>query len=302
MNKVNFLNKDNFPLYSEGLAKLQSAIFMTANLALLGGSNYILSGCIDDGKGNVSDGMVVINGEPLELVGAAKKEKIAIREVRTPLTAFGVEYPESYTTRYVEFSDNGEYEWVKFEPIPTNMQLYNQIKNIAGEPVGTIKFTAVFIGKIDKDYMLCDGRELSVNEYPELFDAIGTQFGGDGVNSFALPNIGGRTIMGYTGNGDYIMGKTGGAEFVELETKHLPNHNHTDHKDSLFNKLSARAADIDATNTPESIDGNTADQEYRVGGMSTPQWSEATIKSVGENVPHENRSPYISLPAIIKVR
>lgn len=301
MNKVNFLNKDNFPLYSEGLAKLQDTIFLTAQLALLGGANYILSGCIDDGKGNISDGMVVINGEILELVGAAKKDKITIREIRTPLTAFGVEYPESYTTRYVEFSNTGDLVWDDFEAIPTNQKLHEQIKNITGDPVSTVKEFAGFIDKIPKDYMLCDGRDMSVAEYPELFEYIGTIYGGDGVNSFKLPNAGGRVVVGYTGGGDYDkQGNTGGKESVKLSTAELPEHDHTN--SSIFNKLSARAADVSVIGTPSGIDEKSPEAEYNVGNMDASRWESATIQKVGGNKEHENRQPYIVFAKIIKVK
>lgn len=230
MNKVNFLNKDNFPLYSEGLAKLQNAIFMTANIALLGGERYILSGCDESVVNNVvtvSDGLVVIDGEILELVGAAKKDKIAVREVKTPLSAFGVDYPESYVTRYVEFSATGEYNWSDFEKIPTNQQLHEQIRNINGNPISTVLEFAGFVSKIPKDYLLCDGRELSVSEYPELFEYIGTIHGGDGVNTFRLPDRGGCVAVGYSSSGKYSeIGKTGGSEDVSLDIENVPRHEH----------------------------------------------------------------------------
>lgn len=44
-------------------------------------------------------------------------------------------------------------------------------------------------GKNLNNFMQCDGRSLSVQEYPELFAVIGTQYGGDGVNTFNLPTL-----------------------------------------------------------------------------------------------------------------
>lgn len=37
--------------------------------------------------------------------------------------------------------------------------------------------------------LLCNGQRLSIGSYPELFEAIGTTYGGDGVTTFVLPNI-----------------------------------------------------------------------------------------------------------------
>ncbi len=296
MNKVNFLNKDNFPLYSEGLAKLQNAIFLTANLALLGGGRYILSGCTESVVNNVatiSDGLVVVDGEILELVGAAKKDKITIREVKTSLSAFGVDYPESYVTRYVEFSATGEYNWADFEKIPTNQYLYRQIKNITGDPAGIVKEFAGFASKIPQDYMLCDGRELSTTEYPELFEALGTIYGGDGSNTFRLPNAGGRVVVGYSGTGDYkSVGLTGGADSITLTEKQIPSHKH------IYpwgeNPTTAWSPPWDYA------EGYIGNQRGSNGTDNDNAW--AYTSPVGGGEGHENRQAFIVFAKIIKVR
>ena len=38
-----------------------------------------------------------------------------------------------------------------------------------------------------KDYLYCDGRTLSIENYQALYALIGTKFGGDGHADFSLP-------------------------------------------------------------------------------------------------------------------
>lgn len=302
MDSINFYSGNNFPQYREALAKMQNMTHLVADIAGLGGRNFILSGCVlNDDK--VSDGVIVINGEMMPFKGSVKKDKITIEEKRDDVTALNVVYPETYITRIAKFSDDGEYRWSDFMQVPTNLELYNMIKNVIGVPVGAGIDWDGDMADIPKDYMICDGRLLLIEEYPELYRKIGIRWGGDGIKNFNLPNKGGRFSVGWTGAGDYVkVGDIGGEEYVKLLAKHLPAHDHTDHLGSSFNKLSARAADIDATNTPGSIDSKTTEAEYRVGGMSTLQWDEAIIKSVGSDEPHENRPPFYVEGKIIKVR
>lgn len=46
--------------------------------------------------------------------------------------------------------------------------------------------------KIPEGWARCDGQEMSIAEHPALFELLGTTFGGDGLSTFALPNLVGR--------------------------------------------------------------------------------------------------------------
>jgi microcystin-dependent protein len=82
-----------------------------------------------------------------------------------------------------------------------------------------------FTGQTLPDHFLeCDGTVYSIADYPELFDAIGNTYGGDGVTTFAVPNMSGRCSIGpATG---HALGTTGGAETVALAATELPAHDH----------------------------------------------------------------------------
>lgn len=44
------------------------------------------------------------------------------------------------------------------------------------------------------NHLLCDGSTLNITQFPDLYDAIGTTFGGDGVTTFKLPDYGAQAL------------------------------------------------------------------------------------------------------------
>lgn len=80
-------------------------------------------------------------------------------------------------------------------------------------------------------WMKCDGRELEVSEYPELFEMIGYQFGGE-ENIFQLPDARGRVIasVGWSDAWDgteHENGEQKGSPVHQLTVNQLPSHSHT---------------------------------------------------------------------------
>ncbi|GAB3007342.1 tail fiber protein [Niabella terrae] len=83
---------------------------------------------------------------------------------------------------------------------------------------------------IPQGWVYCDGRLLPIAQYETLFSLIGTTYGGDGITTFAVPDLRGRIAIGQgTGPGqpNYVVGQAGGAETSTLTINNLPNHNHT---------------------------------------------------------------------------
>ena len=73
-------------------------------------------------------------------------------------------------------------------------------------------------------WALCDGALMSIANYEVLFNLIGTTYGGDGMNTFALPDLRGRAPI-HQGAG-FIIGQSGGTETVTLAANQLPTHTH----------------------------------------------------------------------------
>lgn len=95
-----------------------------------------------------------------------------------------------------------------------------------------------FIGEISiiaesfapQGWLFCNGQQLPIPQYQELYAVIGTLYGGDGRATFALPDLRGRAPMGQgqgPGLTNRAIGKTGGTNTVTLDTSKMPSHTHT---------------------------------------------------------------------------
>jgi microcystin-dependent protein len=95
-----------------------------------------------------------------------------------------------------------------------------------------------FIGSISyvgfnfapRAYAKCDGQLLAISSNAALFSLLGTTFGGDGRNTFGLPDMRGRVPI-HQGQGpglaSYRIGQRGGNERTTLSLLNLPSHGHT---------------------------------------------------------------------------
>jgi len=77
------------------------------------------------------------------------------------------------------------------------------------------------------DWALCNGQLLDISENSTLFQLIGNTYGGDGVTTFALPDLQGRVPM-HVGNG-YTFGLSAGSDSVTLNVNQIPSHSHVVH-------------------------------------------------------------------------
>ena len=78
-------------------------------------------------------------------------------------------------------------------------------------------------------WAFCDGQLIPISENDALFTLIGTTYGGDGQETFALPNLQSRVPM-HAGQGPdgitYQLAEAAGVESVTLSTNQIPIHNH----------------------------------------------------------------------------
>ncbi len=97
--------------------------------------------------------------------------------------------------------------------------------------MASVCFMANYVGgnQCPEGYLPADGRILQIANYQAVFALIGNRFGGNGTQTFALPDLRGRNIIG-TGQGPGLpnvqVGQTGGAQTVALTANNLPPHTH----------------------------------------------------------------------------
>ena len=88
--------------------------------------------------------------------------------------------------------------------------------------VGEIR---MFAGNFNPNgWMFCQGQTLPISQYETLFQLIGTTYGGDGEETFNLPNLSGRLPL-HQGSG-YVIGQMAGVEEVTLTTQQIASHSH----------------------------------------------------------------------------
>jgi microcystin-dependent protein len=81
-----------------------------------------------------------------------------------------------------------------------------------------------------RNYAFCNGQTLSIGSNAALFSLLGTTYGGNGTNTFALPDLRGRVAVHFgqgVGLSTYVIGEIAGAENVTLTVGQMPAHNHT---------------------------------------------------------------------------
>ncbi len=162
----------------------------------------------------------------------------------------------------------------------------------AQEPfLGEIRYVAFNFAP--QGWALCNGQILPINQNQALFSLLGTNFGGDGVTTFALPDLRGRVPVA-TGQGVGLtnrnIGEQGGKESVALTVAQLPAHRHPIHASSGAGNSTAPASNVLANGSSTAI--------YSTHPPDVELQSKATT-SVGQNQPHENMQPFLGMTCII---
>lgn len=76
-----------------------------------------------------------------------------------------------------------------------------------------------------RGWFLCEGQLLAINQYAALFSLLGTQYGGNGTSTFALPDLRSRVPIHF--GSTYVQGEMYGVEQVSLNLSEMPMHPHT---------------------------------------------------------------------------
>jgi microcystin-dependent protein len=158
-----------------------------------------------------------------------------------------------------------------------------------GQPyIGEIR---MFAGNFPPNgWLFCEGQQLPISENEALFQLIGTTYGGDGQETFNLPDLRGRLPI-HQGNG-FILAETGGAEEITLTVNQIPNHGHA---------AGCRNADGNSVSPNGGLPAsNTTANAY---GALPPQIAAApqTVSPTGGSQPHTNFQPYLCADFIISL-
>lgn len=147
-------------------------------------------------------------------------------------------------------------------------------------------------------WAMCNGALMPISENDALFTLIGTTYGGDGQETFGLPDLQGRVPV-HLGTG-LILGETGGVESVTLSTQQIPAHTHA--------PAAAAGGGGGTTNIPGSgtilADSNTSTTNPYVtpfAGASQVALNAGTLNPTGGSQPHDNFQPTLCVSYIISL-
>ena len=170
-----------------------------------------------------------------------------------------------------------------------------------------------FVGQISmfggnfapRNFMFCNGQLLSISQYQALFSLIGTTYGGDGVQTFALPNLQSRIPLHEgTGPGQptYVLGQSAGSEFVTIMQPTMPAHTHT----PVASTAPATATNVGSTVIPATVSGPTAGDFYAAQVQGQPVLPIVSLDGhsatlAGGSQQHNNLMPSLAVSFIIAV-
>ncbi|HVN01418.1 MAG TPA: tail fiber protein [Caulobacteraceae bacterium] len=154
-------------------------------------------------------------------------------------------------------------------------------------------------------WAFCSGQLMAISENPTLFQLIGTTYGGDGQNTFALPDLQGRLpVHQGTGPGlsPYVIGQQAGTESVTLTVNQIPSHNHNLVASTDVATLTNPSGGYFAT--APTVPPSAQAALYVTNGAPAPTTGNLTANSVGQtggSQPHDNVMPFLCVSFIISL-
>ncbi|PIT02216.1 tail collar protein [Bradyrhizobium nitroreducens] len=144
--------------------------------------------------------------------------------------------------------------------------------------------------RVPDGWLACSGQSLAISQYDVLYAVIGTTYGGDGVQTFNLPDLRGRVPIGQgTGQGlpTYALGQMAGEEDHTLIEAEMPVHSHS---------LMSSTATADTATPGPTVHLATAS----TGNLYAPVMNAAPyatmapcVTTAGKNIGHNNMMPTV---------
>jgi microcystin-dependent protein len=148
-------------------------------------------------------------------------------------------------------------------------------------------------GRTPTGWQACDGSLLPISQYDALFALIGTTYGGDGQNTFAVPDLRGRLPV-HQGQGPglstYVIGQMAGTESVTVLTTQMPAHTHV--------MVATTGASTAITPGPALLPGTVSGDTFYVNtitGNNAAAMSDQMLTVSGGSQPHENCMPTLTV-------
>ncbi|HTW71898.1 MAG TPA: tail fiber protein [Acetobacteraceae bacterium] len=145
-----------------------------------------------------------------------------------------------------------------------------------------------------KGWAMCQGQLLPINQYAALFSLLGTQFGGNGQTTFALPDLRGRAAVGMgqgSGLSSYVIGEMTGTQTVSLTSQSTATHTHA----VIANPGTTGGTNVPGGNVVLSTGISTNGTTTAIYSSTAPSVTMGAVGQTGNGVPHNNIAPYLAL-------
>ena len=142
-------------------------------------------------------------------------------------------------------------------------------------------------------WAFCSGQTLPISEYDTLFNLIGTTYGGDGINTFSLPDLRGRIPFdqGTSQGNTMVIGQIAGSETITLQPSQIPAHTHS---------LTANSGRGTQPGPSSGICAASPLDEYSTESPAHAM-APGAITSTGGSQPHDNMPPFAVVNFIISL-
>jgi microcystin-dependent protein len=148
------------------------------------------------------------------------------------------------------------------------------------------------------NFAFCDGRLLSIQQYPALFSLLGDNYGGNGQTTFGLPDLRGRGPISFgqgPGLANFSQGDTGGTENATLLASNVPSHAHDLTGDGTAGTQQSPGGKVLGA-CVSAANGIYSNNAPNVAMKPT------SVAQAGGNVPVSLQQPYLALNYIIALQ
>ncbi|WP_343707003.1 tail fiber protein [Flavobacterium sp.] len=170
-----------------------------------------------------------------------------------------------------------------------------------------------------KGFAFCNGQIMSIAQNSALFSLLGTIYGGDGVTTFALPDLRGRAPIHFgqgPGLSNYVIGQRAGSETMTLLTANMPAHVHSLTTGTVSLALTTNSAtggtitnDTDNGNNSLSSGGSTPNiysepgtGTSKIGGITASATLGGNTSIAGGTQPFDLHNPYLAVNMCIALQ